>query len=67
MASPKIMCAGCGEVGVGIFNPLCPACEKALADGLASGEIGADPGIEVGGTRHGLFQNGNNHPRAEGR
>ncbi len=24
-----------------------------LAEGLASGEIGADPGIEVGGTRHG--------------
>lgn len=24
-----------------------------LAEGLASGEIGADPGIEVGGTTHG--------------
>lgn len=33
MTSPKLVCSGCGKVGVGIFSPLCPACEKALAGG----------------------------------
>ncbi len=34
---PSIVCAGCGEVEVGIFDPLCPKCRANLPDQAPEG------------------------------
>lgn len=38
-----------------------PGVRALLAEGVAAGEIGADPGIEVGGTRHGYGKASEDH------
>lgn len=51
---PRIVCSGCGHDEAAIRNPpLCDLCFLHLHECIWSGEIGADPGIEVGGTVHG--------------
>lgn len=29
-AGPRLMCAGCGQIEVGVYEPVCPECRKSL-------------------------------------
>ena len=29
-AGPRLMCAGCGQIEVGAYEPVCPECRRSL-------------------------------------
>jgi predicted amidophosphoribosyltransferase len=29
-AQPRLVCAGCGQIEVGTYEPVCPECRKSL-------------------------------------
>ena len=29
-AQPRLMCAGCGQIEVGAYEPVCPECRQSL-------------------------------------
>ena len=29
-AQPRLVCAGCGQIEVGVYEPVCPECRKSL-------------------------------------
>lgn len=45
-AQPRLMCAGCGQIEVGAYEPVCPECRKSLEhDGILKPK---EPRIQIG-------------------
>ena len=45
-AQPRLVCAGCGQIEVGAYEPVCPECRKSLEhDGILKPK---EPRIQIG-------------------